>query len=163
MGESWRSRALRRVSIIPMAMGLQPWVTGRQGHGTSPHRARKKRKYEDIKTLINGGKLGDAKAAVRDGDWDVHDDIRTRLWPFLTAIHETKHTSGDYWELVKEIFGHQREGIALCNYALCAIDMKEEFIDFFFRSTSKLSLTTWSVSTAKCHILQSRRNRNCLL
>jgi len=90
-------------------MGLQPWVTG--GPASSTHiRSKKKRKYEDIKNLVNAGKQHEAKGAVRDGDWDFNDDIRTRLWPFLATIHETKHTSGDYWELVKEIFGHQRNG-----------------------------------------------------
>ena len=98
-------------------MGLQPWV---KGSPTSPsgvpvtvpssQHSKKKRKYDDIKNLIRAGKVNEVKGAVRDGDWDFNDDIRTRLWPLLDSIHESMHPTGDYWETVKDIFGHERNG-----------------------------------------------------
>ncbi len=115
-GETWRSRTSRRVSLIPSSMGLQPWVKGSaltsspSQAGAGGHHLRKKRKYEDIKNLVKNGKLSEAKGAVRDGDWGFSEDIRTRLWPFLDSIHESSSTGGDYWETVKEIFGHERNG-----------------------------------------------------
>lgn len=70
---------------------------------------KKKVPYEEIKEELNQGKVKEAKINVRDSDWELTEDIRSRLWPHLASIHEGTRTSleGLYWDNVSQIFGSQ--------------------------------------------------------
>jgi len=119
-----RRRINRRESVIPMQQGLQTWVAIKKETSTDggevsttgpittvqiPIAKKKTSTYEEIKELLNAGKVKEAKLSVRDSDWELTDEIRSRLWPLIASIHETNRTSldGMYWDSVGQIFGSQ--------------------------------------------------------
>lgn len=59
--------------------------------------------------MMNLGKIKEAKIGVRESDYEVTDEIRSRLWPLLASIHEATRTSLDglYWDTVSQMFGSQ--------------------------------------------------------
>ncbi|CAG7717920.1 unnamed protein product [Allacma fusca] len=113
----------RKESIAPMHSGLQTWVEIRKvearrvsGAGDLlqiplPVMRKKKYTYEEIKEMVINGKVKETKVAVRDSDWDVGDEMRSRLWPLLDSIHESDRSStmveGFYWDTVNQLFGSE--------------------------------------------------------
>lgn len=115
----------RRESVAPLQSGLQTWVEtrtveaiARRGSGSGgdtlqvpvvPILRKKKYTYEEIKEMVINGKVKETKIAVRDSDWDIVDEMRSRLWPLLDSIHESDRSSamteGFYWDTVNQIFG----------------------------------------------------------
>jgi hypothetical protein len=116
--------------VIPMQQGIQTWVDLKKvsssgqdegGDGKSsagqitlvqiPLMRKKNNTYEEIKELMDAGKVKEAKLCVRDSEWEVTDEIRSRLWPLLASIHEVDRSrlDGLYWDSVGQIFGSQGE------------------------------------------------------
>lgn len=125
-------RKTRRESSVPMNQGLQAWVDLKATAGSSsssspsnkddgdqnkqlavvsalPITRKKKAAYEEIKEQLTAGKVKEAKINVRDSDWELNEEIRSRLWPHLSSIHEATRTSLDglYWDSVSQIYGSQ--------------------------------------------------------
>jgi len=145
-------RKNRRESVIPMNQGLQTWVDLKgveENEGTSqlagnrdqpllviPVLSRKKKiPYDEIKELLNAGKIKEAKNGVRDSDYEVTDEIRSRLWPQLTSIHEATRTSLDglYWETVSQMFGSQGMTYMIKQQIMIRISNLQNFV-FYSRS-----------------------------
>lgn len=120
-GEELRERRKnRKASVIPMSEGLQTWVVPKQlnfgdGRRTSTSELtvtskKKKATYEELRDLVNAGKVKEAKIGVRENDWDLKEKIRSRLWPLLDSIHETNRSSldGFYWETATQLYGTEQ-------------------------------------------------------
>lgn len=118
-------RKNRKQSVVPMISGLQPWVEktglsaerqyvdGRKSSTSElvPVRFQKKRAtYEELRELVNAGKIKEAKNTVRDSDWDLKEEIRSRLWPLLDSIHESNRSSleGFYWDTATQLYGTEQ-------------------------------------------------------
>lgn len=127
-------RKTRRKSVIPMHAGLQTWVEAKvlvadqndgRGQKTSTELVsfggkKKKATYEELRELVNAGKVKDAKISVRENDWDLKDEIRSRLWPLLNSIHETNRSSldGIYWETATQLYGTEQSRLPFCGQYL---------------------------------------------
>lgn len=111
----------RRKSVAPMHPGLQTWVETKgltldQNDGRRPSTLepafgkKKKATYEELRELVNAGKIKEAKISVRDNDWDLKEEIRSRLWPLLDSIHETNKSSldGFYWDTATQLYGTEQ-------------------------------------------------------
>ncbi|ODN04600.1 TBC1 domain family member 24 [Orchesella cincta] len=115
-------RKNRRKSFAPMHPGLQTWVETKglavdKNDGQKPSSElllpigkKKKATYEELRELVNAGKIKETKNSVRDNDWDLTEEIRSRLWPLLDSIHETNRSSldGFYWDTATQLYGSEQ-------------------------------------------------------
>ncbi|XP_069986001.1 GTPase-activating protein skywalker isoform X1 [Penaeus vannamei] len=64
-------------------------------------------KWDDIKELINAGKMKEAKIMVREADWSLASPVREELWKEMCRHHSTEKDFSDYyyWDTVKQIYG----------------------------------------------------------
>lgn len=116
-------RKHRRKSVAPMHPGLQTWVETKEltvtqhdgrrasSSGLAVQIGKKpKATYEELRELVNAGKIKEIKINVRENDWDLKEEIRSRLWPLLDSIHESNKSSldGFYYDTATQLYGSEQ-------------------------------------------------------